>query len=116
MRAGVVILAVGCGPGDPPPRVEHHLPTPAERAAAPKSSAEHLFEPPVPAPAPAPRRATLTAAWSDVTTVDGCFYFSGPRGRDDQLTGPVSRHRAGRSDLSSQWPSKNRPALPAIFG
>jgi hypothetical protein len=77
MRAGVVMvgLALGCGPSDPPP-APHPLPTPAARA---------------------PRLATLTARWSELATVNGCFYFSGPDGRDDRLTGPVQVDRTGEA-------------------
>lgn len=97
MRIGVVTLglAIGCGSSDPSPEVNHHLPTPAERAAAPKSSAERMFTEPAPAPTPAERQATLTAAWSRIQTEPGCFYFSGPDGRDDRLAGPVRVERNG---------------------
>jgi len=31
----------------------------------------------------------LVAHWTNVKTVEGCFYFSGPSGRDDRLVGEV---------------------------
>jgi hypothetical protein len=80
---------------------DRHLPTPAERAAAPKSSAERMFAPPADALAgSAPAAAEPVAAggvhWSQLgPAARGCFFFSGPSGRDDQLTGPANVERNG---------------------
>jgi hypothetical protein len=62
------------------------------------SSGEDVPAPaPVPAPAvPAPLpprepavRPPVTVHWANVVRTDGCFFFSGPEGRDDQLVGDV---------------------------
>ncbi len=39
------------------------------------------------APESTPPRVTVR--WQNVTRTDGCFFFSGPEGRDDQLVGDV---------------------------
>lgn len=85
MRAGLLIaLALtGCGDSRDPER-------------APRTEPAPLVErPPAIAPtAPAPY-AKLTPRWSSLRTRPSCFYFSGPNGRDTQLTGPVTVERDG---------------------
>jgi hypothetical protein len=57
--------------------------------------------PPKPAPAPAPEppapvtklSTAITLQWSDVVQTDGCFFFSGPDGRDDRLQGTATLER-----------------------
>ncbi|HET9626864.1 MAG TPA: hypothetical protein VFP84_36140 [Kofleriaceae bacterium] len=94
--AAALVLVAACS--DPPPPVERHLPTPAERAAAPPSSAERMFVPADAAPAaPAHRTATMTPVWRHVTSSDNCFFFSGPDGRDDPLTSPAVVERDGEA-------------------
>jgi hypothetical protein len=121
--APAVLVLAACSSGsdkvDRERAADRALPTPAEQAAAPRSSAERMFVP-TPAPAPAPAQpasggmgtpeptpapaepagrapyATLTPRWSEIRTFDGCFYFSGPQGRDDQLTGPTRVERDGQ--------------------
>jgi hypothetical protein len=124
MRFGVVVLLAACGSGSPDaPPAERHLPTPAERAAAPRSSAQQMSGSGAPAAAArpsdpaassaptgssdpagvltapagsaAPRFATLLPQWTSVQRDPSCFYFSGPDGRDDQLTGTVRVDRSG---------------------
>jgi hypothetical protein len=48
--------------------------------------------PPVPAPAqPIERRVSTPVRWANITTVDNCFYFSGPfNGRDENLRGSAA--------------------------
>lgn len=45
------------------------------------------------APKPAPKR--LKVAWSKVKATPGCFFFSGPDGRDIQLTGMAMLSQSG---------------------
>src|SRR5262245_1520197 len=53
-------------------------------------------EPPPPPPSPAARGATsVQLQWSNVVTTDGCFFFSGPDGRDDLLQGRAALERDG---------------------
>ncbi|MBA2544218.1 MAG: hypothetical protein H0V17_31530 [Deltaproteobacteria bacterium] len=57
-----------------------------ERAEAHPTTAE--------AKPPTPKR--LRVEWSNVkTTAPGCFFFSGPKGRDIQLTGTATVERSG---------------------
>jgi hypothetical protein len=45
---------------------------------------------------PAPSNTTtFKVAWEDVVTTNGCFFFSGPNGRDDQLVGTAVFQRNG---------------------
>jgi len=63
--------------------------------------------PPKPAPAPAPPPPPPTSVanvttsvelqWSNVVQTDGCFFFSGPDGRDDRLQGTATLERNGTS-------------------
>ena len=60
---------------------------------------------PAPKPAPVPVQASprppvrVTArqsvTWGQVEASDGCFFFSGPEGTDDRLTGTASIERSG---------------------
>jgi hypothetical protein len=72
-----LILAACGGHDDPAP-----APAPAPVAV-----------PPVPAPVetrlPPPPPPRVTVHWTNVVRTDGCFFFSGPEGRDDQLVGDV---------------------------
>ena len=60
--------------------------------------------PPAPAPSPAPAPPTPTPVattssvelrWSNVIETEGCFFFSGPDGRDDRLQGTATLERSG---------------------
>ena len=82
MRLGVgVALLVACS------SKSEDKPTPiAKRDVAPLPEPEKpRVDPPRP---PAPSQAR-TVRWSNVTRTEGCFFFSGPDGRDDQLVGDV---------------------------
>ena len=46
-------------------------------------------------PAPPSTTATYKVSWQDVRTTSGCFFFSGPDGRDDQLVGTAVFERNG---------------------
>lgn len=39
---------------------------------------------------PAPKSAKVRIEWSNVRVTDGCFFFSGPDGRDDKLVGTAT--------------------------
>jgi hypothetical protein len=55
-------------------------------------------KPPEPAtekPTPQRKPAKLKVEWANVQTTDGCFFFSGPEGRDDRLVGHATVERAG---------------------
>ena len=60
--------------------------------------------PPAPAPAPRPTQPSdyqFTVEWSEIKATEGCFFFSGPDGRDDKL-GPhveVRREEPDRVEL-----------------
>jgi hypothetical protein len=67
------------------------------------SCADPVSAPPperAPAPAPAPKGPVRVTArrvvhWSHVQSSDGCFFFSGPSGKDDQLVGEATIERNG---------------------
>lgn len=44
----------------------------------------------------------LKVVWGKVTSTDGCFFFSGPNGRDIQLTGYATISQVG-SELTIQF-------------
>ncbi len=46
-------------------------------------------------PAPPQNTTTFKVAWQDVQATTGCFFFSGPNGRDDQLVGNAVFQRNG---------------------
>lgn len=75
----VVLVLVGCG--------DHSAPPP------PKSTPS---APPVSAPT-APTRVTARQVihWSGIESTSGCFFFSGPDGSDDQLSGLAVIERDG---------------------
>lgn len=76
-------MVVACGQGDapePPPA----LPPPPVVAA-----------PPPPAPAVVRNKVDLRTAWTDVAASAGCWYFSGPNGRETRLAGPITLVRDG---------------------
>lgn len=50
-------------------------------------------------PKPPPPTGPLQVEWGNVKTTPGCFYFSGPDGRDDTLVGAAVIDRAG-TDLT----------------
>ncbi len=74
MKAALLLLAACSSKSDPPP-------APAPIAARDAAARE------VRAVDAGPVR--LTVHWSDVRRTTGCFFFSGPEGRDDQLVGDV---------------------------
>jgi len=61
----------------------------SKRDAAATAGDEPAPPPPVPA-APDASTAPLGIRWSNVVRTEGCFFFSGPDGRDDQLVGEVA--------------------------
>ena len=44
---------------------------------------------------PGQNTTTFKLAWQDVRSTSGCFFFSGPNGRDDQLVGTALFERNG---------------------
>jgi len=86
VRFGAMLCLVACGSSDPDPvrTIENQPPAVVEQAS-PRATR------PVSPAGP----AKLGLAWSDVVTSSGCFYFSGPQGRDDRLTGDVTVERKG---------------------
>lgn len=79
----LVLVTVACGDArEPAPRV-----VPAPPVPAPPVDAATLAEAPlVGPPAPLPRGDRRRGSWSNIVPSDaGCFYFSGPDGRDTQL-------------------------------
>lgn len=80
-RGGVatVVFLVGCSDRSPPP-----APKPAPAPIA------------IPAPTtPTPLTARQVVHWSDLESSSGCFFFSGPDGSDDRLTGFAVIERDG---------------------
>jgi len=71
------------------------------QADAPAPSPAPAPAPEVPAPAPPPvpavvkNRVDMRTAWTEVAVSDGCWYFSGPNGRDTRLAGPITLARDG---------------------
>jgi hypothetical protein len=73
--AKLLLLGVwACGNTSEPPGSAAPPPAPPEKPVPPTSAV-------------AP--AHVTVRWQNVTRTDGCFFFSGPEGRDDQLVGDV---------------------------
>jgi hypothetical protein len=102
--ASLIVAVAACADrtDDPTHANDRHLPTTAERAAAPPSSAERMFAP-EPAPpdagpaSPVHLSSQLETHWFRADFPDDCFFFSGPDGRDDRLTGPASIERDGEA-------------------
>lgn len=75
----VVLALVGCG--------DHSAPS------APNSSPAKVA---IPAPTPPARVAARQVVhWSDLESTSNCFFFSGPDGSDDRLTGLAVIERDG---------------------
>lgn len=71
----LALLVTGACAASPPPRV-----------VAPPVDVQRR-----PASPPAPTKPRPPARWSNIETVDNCFYFSGPfDGREEQLHGPAT--------------------------
>ena len=76
------VMVVACGQGDDP--------APPAFAPAPVVAA------PSPPPIPVVRnKVDMRTAWADVAASAGCWYFSGPNGRDTRLSGPITLVRDG---------------------
>lgn len=72
----------------PPPAIPRDAP--GGLAEAPPMDAALAEAPLLGPPAPLPRGDRKRGAWSDIVTGDGCFYFSGPDGRDTQLRDDIA--------------------------
>jgi len=79
-----LVACAACSQADPPP-------PPAPTVAPP----EIVAPAPPPVPAVVKNRVDMRTAWTEVAASDGCWYFSGPNGRDTRLSGPITLARDG---------------------
>jgi hypothetical protein len=99
------VVLVACDSGSAaPPAPPPAPPEPAAPAApAPAAPATQTGGGGAPAPAPVPtQRGNMHSHWSHIVTVDDCWYFSGPEGRDNRLAGDVELERSG-DKIHMQW-------------
>ena len=82
--AAIGVIVLGACPRDPSP--ERATPAGAATPAPSPSPPAPTTEAPPPSSVP---KGPLRIAWANVTGTDGCFFFSGPDGRDDRLVGEV---------------------------
>jgi hypothetical protein len=77
----MVLVACGNDPPAPPPPAQAPVIAPAPSS-------------PPDAPPP-PSHARMHATWTHIRAEEGCWYFSGPGGRDNKLEGDIAFKRDG---------------------
>jgi hypothetical protein len=79
MRWWLPLLLVGC----------------IEDRESPRDKSLPKLAPVTEQPTPQQNTTTFKVSWQDVQATTGCFFFSGPNGRDDQLVGSAVFERNG---------------------